>query len=470
MSRGYYCGLKPSSTRLSRDTMVTISKPVLSKEAHSLEKVQKFYENIEDLFEIKKTPFFKDLVCPKNWEEHRFDRWFKLKEGYSSFMVEHLLKEFKASPDEWVLDPFLGSGSTLVGARNAGINGVGFEINPFLATLSRAKLHVPRETEELEKAVSNIFKELRLKKPIEIPVPKLRITKKLFRDQLDTLLRIKQEILRVENDIVQTFLLVGLGCVAQRASFAKKDGNGLKYPKNKIPEKLEKILKEQYKIMLGDIKNIHGNSTNNGDFLVFHGDSRAIHVNKNPFFKNHDKIENMLDNTNYCIFSPPYANCFDYTEVYKIELWMLDFVKKYPDLKVLRKKSLSSHLNKKYDKSVESEIPELDYVIDMIPWEDTWGKEKMRAMVVSYFNDMEKIFEKMSEILGDHGTLVCVVGNSAYGNLPIATDLFLSMMLKELDFNDVEIRVARQLGTSSQQMKYLKDNPYLRESLIVAKK
>ena len=55
------------------------------------------------------------------------------------------------------------------------------------------------------------------------------------------------------------------------------------------------------------------------------------------------------------MFSPPYANCFDYTEVYKIELWFGNFIKDYSELKVLRNKSMSSHLNKDfYDvKSVE---------------------------------------------------------------------------------------------------------------------
>ena len=45
-----------------------------------------------------------------------------------------------------------------------------------------------------------------------------------------------------------------------------------------------------------------------------------------------------------CIFSPPYANCFDYTEIYKLELWFGEFVKNYSDLKQLKKSSLRSNL------------------------------------------------------------------------------------------------------------------------------
>ena len=176
------------------------------------------------------------------------------------------------------------------------------------------------------------------------------------------------------------------------------------------------------------------------------------------------------ENVKVSIFSPPYCNCFDYTEVYKIELWMLDFIKDYKELKTLRKKSLSSHLNKTYKAPGPAVLRELDAVTETIPWEKTWGKQKMKHMVLSYFEDMQKIFVTLDDLLNDEGILVCVVGNSAYGNVPIATDVFLARMLQDMGYGDIEIRVARALSTSSQQQKYLKNNPYLRESLVIAKK
>ena len=40
----------------------------------------------------------------------------------------------------------------------------------------------------------------------------------------------------------------------------------------------------------------------------------------------------------FSLFSPPYVNCFDYFEVYKIELWFGDFINNYDQLRLLRKK------------------------------------------------------------------------------------------------------------------------------------
>ncbi len=449
--------------------MVSSSQALVPELSKAARQVETLYKHLEQDLNISHAPHFKDLVCPKNWKEHAFDRWFKLKEGYSSFMIQQLLDEFGATPREWVLDPFNGSGSTIVGAMKAGINGAGFEVNPFLATLAKTKVKRWNDITQLERAVSSVLANVKAGHPVEIEPPALTITSKLFREQLDDVLRVKQEILNIDDPDVRNFLLVGFGCILERASYARKDGNGLKWPASKHPLPLLPTLEGQYRLMLEDIESSQGMSHGNQHHVVFNGDSRSFDI-RGTAQHPPELVSDMLENTRYSIFSPPYANCFDYTEVYKIELWMLDFIKDYADLKVLRENSLSSHLNKKYDTGTSPSIPELDFVVEQVPWTATWGKQKMRAMVVAYFDDMYKVFSQVDRILNDKGTIICIVGNSAYGNIPVATDLFLAMQLQDLGFEDVEIRVARQLGTSSQQLKVLKDNAYLRESLVIARK
>ena len=48
--------------------------------------------------------------------------------------------EFFTKRGMWVLDPFLGTGSTLLAARAAGRNGVGIEINPRYVSISKERL------------------------------------------------------------------------------------------------------------------------------------------------------------------------------------------------------------------------------------------------------------------------------------------------------------------------------------------
>ncbi len=59
--------------------------------------------------------------------------------GFPETLVREFV-EFFTKQNMWVLDPFLGTGSTLLAARAAGRNGVGVEINPRYASMARSRL------------------------------------------------------------------------------------------------------------------------------------------------------------------------------------------------------------------------------------------------------------------------------------------------------------------------------------------
>ena len=59
--------------------------------------------------------------------------------GFPETLVREFV-EFFTKRNMWVLDPFLGTGSTLLAARAAGRNAVGVEINPRYAAMARSRL------------------------------------------------------------------------------------------------------------------------------------------------------------------------------------------------------------------------------------------------------------------------------------------------------------------------------------------
>lgn len=65
-------------------------------------------------------------------------------------LVEDFIKFF-TKKGQWILDPFLGSGSTLVACRNTERNGIGIEISKNYATISleRLKQQSLKETEQI---------------------------------------------------------------------------------------------------------------------------------------------------------------------------------------------------------------------------------------------------------------------------------------------------------------------------------
>jgi DNA modification methylase len=59
--------------------------------------------------------------------------------GFPETLVREFV-EFFTKPNMWVLDPFMGTGSTLLAARAARRNAVGVEINPRYASMARSRL------------------------------------------------------------------------------------------------------------------------------------------------------------------------------------------------------------------------------------------------------------------------------------------------------------------------------------------
>ncbi len=68
-------------------------------------------------------------------------RWFRYSAGFSAQWARRLIAEVAGSKrNAKVLDPFCGSGTTLLAAEDAGLASYGVESHPFVARVARAKL------------------------------------------------------------------------------------------------------------------------------------------------------------------------------------------------------------------------------------------------------------------------------------------------------------------------------------------
>ncbi len=395
---------------------------------------------------------YKNLVNFNENKQLPKHNWFYIKEGYSKALVNKFVDKYHLKNGNLVFDPFCGSGTTLLASKERNIESIGVEINPFLAFLSKVKLENYNCNDR-----KNILKELRRinskKNRKGLVPPELSISKKLFPYNLDIILNLRQNISDIKDTKSKDILKLGFLSVLEDCSIAKKDGNGLKYPKNKDVKDIKQEFNNKIIQMLKDIS-----LENKTKFKVYNINS----------INSQNELKLYFNKVDLTIFSPPYLNCFDYTEVYKMELWFGDFVKDYSDLKSIRNETVSSHLNKNMT-SIKNSDNRISQIITQISKKKLWNN-KISAMIDNYFNDLESVLKTIYKLSSKNAKCVIVVGNSAYNETVIPTDLLLANIGRKIGFNKVKIIIARKLGTSSQQYKNVNAPNLLRESIIILEK
>lgn len=441
-----------------------------------MENLKHLYLALEKRGKTSKRPNYKDLVNFSTNLNKPIHRWFDIKEGYSQNLVIDLLQRFNIKKGEFIFDPFCGSGTTLLAAKEMRINSLGFEINPFLAYLTKVKLnnYTAKDISKLEIELSKI-KKIKFKNSAT-PSPKLSISKKLFGSRLESILAIKEYISQIPDEKIRDLLTISILSILEDCSIAKKDGNGLKYPQNKIPKTVKPTFIEKLNQIIDDLKETRNWRSKS---FIFKEDVRKLEDISNNKTKGGKKdllYKFSINNLNkfkrkipLVVFSPPYINCFDYTEVYKVELWFGDFIKNYNELQVLRESTISSHLNQTLRERKKLNNQYVDIFSRAVSAKKLWDK-RIPLMIKGYFEDMWLVLKGIYPLLTLNGHCIIVVGNSAYGNIVIPTDLILGNIGLEIGFKSFEVEVARKLGTSSQQYKKVNMKKLLRESLVILKK
>ncbi|MCU0660384.1 MAG: site-specific DNA-methyltransferase [Candidatus Pacebacteria bacterium] len=407
---------------------------------------------------------YKSLVNYASDLDLPIQRWYRYKEGYSIKLVDQILTKYNVKQGDLIVDPFCGSGSTLLQAKINKCNSIGFEINHFSAFLAKVKTqdYKKQDVALFIKEIANLKK---VKSKQKVNIPKLSTIEQLFdNDALLYLLTLKEKINQIKSKKVSDLLMLAWLSILEESSNYRKAGNGLKFRKT-----IKKTIRDQEYVKNLFFKSINDIQSDLNFAVEISGKVNTSVIEDTCFNLSKYTKKNSIKGV---IFSPPYANCFDYTEIYKVELWMGSFVSEYSDLKILRKKGIRSHLNGYEIESklaVES-VPELGALVNKLSSKKLWDK-RIPKMVEAYFNDM---FRSMTEIyngLKKGGFCVIIVSNSAYGGVIVPTDLLLAKFAKHLGFNVSSIEVARNIITSSQQYKETeKYRGYLRESIIYLEK
>jgi len=413
-----------------------------------------------------------DLAPFVHWNpDAPIHRWFRYREAYSPDLIDRLRL------GQRILDPFCGCGSIMVGAAQRGRRSIGIDVNPVAVFAAKVKLSPlsPKQTAMIQLYMENI--EQFGKTSSRWPMPALSIAEKVFEPKiLATLQKLRRSIEEFSNEdqAVRNFLLLGWLGILEAVGSYFKEGNGIKY-RNKKRQKgtyedrpegkwqLDRFGADQRRFVLNAYRNqlsLMLSETTQWDIGTWRKQTvlagSAMNLDRLCGRNSFDSI----------VFSPPYANRFDYFESFKVELWFGGFVSTYEELNNLRKTSLRSHLAADYCQPAVA-ADGLEDLIDLMDRDASSWRMGVADLLRGYFHDLREVLTKCRYVAPNARCNV-VVGNSAFAGVIIPSDVLTASIGIQAGYKKATIVEARHLTVAPQQRAMLKGfERYMRESVVV---
>lgn len=390
-------------------------------------------------------------------------RWYRFKEGFSADLVETFVSDYMPTRDGRLLDPFLGSGTTALEGARLGHVVDGIETNPFMAFMATVKTRDYSQVTGLEAAALKCLQQTRRADTFNIPRDSTLVERKglkkwlLNRSVATRFEQLRTAISDIAHPETQDLLLFALLASVEEVANARKDGKCWRYKKNWRSlgfntNSLDEAFAEQILKYAEDIATCPKLI---GRAKVVQGDARRE-------LSRMGQINELYDGM---LTSPPYLNSFDYTDIYRPELLLLNVVRNSTELREIRLKTLRSHVQVAWKPSPPLEIPLLRQKIEDLGGTRLWCS-RIPDMINAYFVDLNCIVEQCSRRLKAGATVGFVVADSAYCGIVIPVDLILSEILERHGFVTKQITLFRQtLGNGYHQSR---SDERLKEVMVVA--
>lgn len=412
---------------------------------------------------INKSSEYGNLIRTQKTNGHNIYDWFPFTQRFTSDFLRKIFERPELKKSKRILDPFMGSGNTLLACLENGKVGYGIDISELFWFIAHVKTNKYTDC-DFNKAINAVI-DINYLAPVKVPAfPSFG---RLFTDkQLYKILVLKQIAYNLRGR-AQELLLFAIVSKLLDFSQAIRNGKGLHKKKKYQQIRGTKVIQSMLVSMAKTYKNFRRNMINKkGKVIPLVGDAMNLRQLTDPL---QDKIYKLPKHQiDVVLTSPPYCNSSDYIEMYKLEHWFLDFVKSYREFSSLSHSTIRSHLSISEEK-IEWTHPVIEDICSYLESNGKLWNPKIPIMIRGYFDDLRKSLQEIRYVLRPKGTVFFIVGNSCYGGVPIPSDLLLAEAAKDLQFKVRNIEIIRKLMTSGQQWKLLtkKDKKILRESLVI---
>lgn len=378
-----------------------------------------------------------------------FQNWRRIKEAFAPELIARAVAETTESlgrPVRTCIDPFAGSGTTPLACQFLGIVPTAVEVNPFLSDLIEAKL-TPIDAHSVGEHLGNILatsdtldpNSYYRDAPPTFVEPGVKGRYLFSRDLASRIASLLNTILNIEDVKLRRFFRVLLGSAAVAVCNTTVSGKGRRYRQNwevrqSTPSDLDNIFASAVGAAVFDSVRFARRQTLS--FSLIRGD--ALQVLKT------------IDNMDLAVFSPPYPNSFDYTDVYNVELWILRYLTRAEDNTQLRMQTLRSHVQIK--RTVSGNVPPsmVQESIGKLRTAERLWNPWIPDMISAYFSDLSVTLKQLKRMLSDGGRVYVVLGDSRYSGVHIPVIDGFTNKARELGFDIISTEALESKRTSPQ--------------------
>ncbi len=395
-------------------------------------------------------------------------RWLKYKEGFSTELVRGLLARTNAKT---LLDPFSGSGTAPLTAGSLGIRGTGIEIMPIGNLSAKAIVAASNglQSEQFIRASNDLINALSGEQyDAALLFRHVPITEQAFPERAERdLAKAREFIAGITDPSLHTLLTLACVSVLEEVSYTRKDGQFLRWDpqsgrdvKPKLHKPFLPTLAQALRRRLDEIAN---------DIPVL----KERYGGADPKFVDGSSLTELrkLPDASFdvVVTSPPYANRYDYTRIYALELAYLGY--DAARLKELRQTLLSATVeNRSKRESLPQEYgdsPRLSKAFGMTDNQaalqealqilkhdaDNLSNRNVISLVENYFTEMALVVSELGRLVTPGANVFMVNDNVRYHGQEIPVDLILSDFAEQSGFRCEAIwTLNRGKGNSSQQM------------------
>lgn len=383
----------------------------------------------------------------QQFQEAAFHRWYNFVLGFSDQLVQPLLDTLAITSKDTVLDPFCGTGTTLIECAKRGIPAIGIDANPFAIFSAKVKCQFDTDPTALLQAAARVegrYKAIASSNRRLTDNPTYRYIDSsgmlergwISKRPLRKALALQEAIQRGHDTKLASALTLALASDLPTNIGNMKFGPQIYRGPMKDDVDPLPLFWARVRAMAEDLRRTKDRLTYPKQVAIV-GDARRL----KPTLRAH--YQQRIPEFNFVICSPPYPTEHDYTRHTRLELAFTDNVSTLASLRTIKRAMIRSHTKGIYQgdndgrrvvkiASIETLANEVARAIEG----KESGFEKLYPTVVrSYFGGMRRHFTSLFRLMPRGGKAVYVVGDqAAYARVPIRTAVLLGEVAESVGF------------------------------------